>query len=111
MMLRPDDIRVAQIAADLPYRSFRDGSACFLRSMRGRATTPSDNWVYIQEPDVRIGRLQIFNNWSPALVADPATRSRWGWNTSAARAMLALWSMDNDRFVSILPLLSWRKSD
>jgi protoporphyrinogen oxidase len=40
--------------------------------MRGRPT-PSDNWVYIQEPDVRIGRLQIFNNWSPALVADPST--------------------------------------
>jgi protoporphyrinogen oxidase len=31
----------------------------------------SDNWIYIQEPDVQIGRLQIFNNWSPALVADP----------------------------------------
>ena len=34
---------------------------------------PPDNWIYIQEPDVRIGRLQIFNNWSPSLVADPAT--------------------------------------
>ena len=29
-----------------------------------------DNWIYIQEPDVLIGRLQIFNNWSPYLVAD-----------------------------------------
>ncbi len=26
-----------------------------------------DNWIYIQEPDVKIGRLQIFNNWSPYL--------------------------------------------
>jgi len=32
-----------------------------------------DNWIYIQEPDVLVGRLQIFNNWSPALVADPKT--------------------------------------
>jgi hypothetical protein len=24
-----------------------------------------DNWIYIQEPDVLAGRLQIFNNWSP----------------------------------------------
>src|SRR4030081_2403550 len=31
-----------------------------------------DNWIYIQEPDVALGRLQIFNNWSPYLVADPA---------------------------------------
>jgi len=26
-----------------------------------------DTWIYIQEPDVLIGRLQIFNNWSPYL--------------------------------------------
>jgi protoporphyrinogen oxidase len=30
----------------------------------------SDNWIYIQEPDVMVGRMQIFNNWSPWLVAD-----------------------------------------
>jgi protoporphyrinogen oxidase len=30
-----------------------------------------DNWIYIQEPDVIVGRLQIFNNWSPWLVANP----------------------------------------
>ncbi|GGG65328.1 NAD(P)/FAD-dependent oxidoreductase [Edaphobacter dinghuensis] len=30
-----------------------------------------DTWIYIQEPDVLLGRLQIFNNWSPHLVADP----------------------------------------
>src|SRR6266481_7524023 len=30
----------------------------------------SDNWIYIQEPDVLVGRLQVFNNWSPYLVND-----------------------------------------
>jgi len=30
-----------------------------------------DNWIYIQERDVKAGRLQIFNNWSPYMVADP----------------------------------------
>jgi protoporphyrinogen oxidase len=34
---------------------------------------PPDNWIYIQERDVRIGRLQVFNNWSPDLVAVPGT--------------------------------------
>lgn len=29
-----------------------------------------DNWIYIQEHDVKLGRLQIFNNWSPYLVKD-----------------------------------------
>ena len=31
-----------------------------------------DTWIYIQEPDVLVGRLQIFNNWSPHLVSDPS---------------------------------------
>jgi len=30
-----------------------------------------DTWIYVQEPDVILGRLQIFNNWSPYLVSDP----------------------------------------
>ena len=33
----------------------------------------TDNWIYIQEPNVIAGRLQIFNNWSSYLVADPGT--------------------------------------
>ena len=32
-----------------------------------------DNWIYIQEPGVKVGRLQIFNNWSPYMVRDPDT--------------------------------------
>ncbi len=30
-----------------------------------------DTWIYIQEPDVLLGRLQIFNNWSPHMVSNP----------------------------------------
>lgn len=32
-----------------------------------------DNWIYIQEREVKLGRLQIFNNWSPYMVRDPNT--------------------------------------
>jgi protoporphyrinogen oxidase len=32
-----------------------------------------DNWVYVQESDVRLGRIQVFNNWSPYLVRDENT--------------------------------------
>ena len=39
-----------------------------------------DNWIYIQEPDVKLGRLQIFNNWSPYMVAD-RSKCGSGWNT------------------------------
>jgi protoporphyrinogen oxidase len=94
-MLRPDDTHIAQIAADLPYRSFMT-VGLLLRSMRGRAT-PADNWIYIQEPDVRIGRLQIFNNWSPALVADPSTV--WLGLEYFCDQGDDLWAMENEQFL------------
>lgn len=31
-----------------------------------------DNWIYIQENYVKVGRIQVFNNWSPYLVSDPS---------------------------------------
>jgi protoporphyrinogen oxidase len=58
---------------------------------------PPDNWIYIQEPDVKIGRLQVFNNWSPALVADPQTI--WLGLEYFCEEGDALWCMDNAGFV------------
>jgi protoporphyrinogen oxidase len=34
---------------------------------------PPDQWIYIQDRRLRIGRIQIFNHWSPCLVQDPNT--------------------------------------
>ncbi len=34
--------------------------------------TIQDCWIYVQESDVLVGRIQIFNNWSPYLVQDPS---------------------------------------
>ncbi|HEY2805656.1 MAG TPA: NAD(P)/FAD-dependent oxidoreductase [Gemmatimonadales bacterium] len=36
-----------------------------------RANLFPDNWIYIHTPGVKVGRIQNFNNWSKALVADP----------------------------------------
>lgn len=80
-LLKPADEQVVQIAEGLPYRDFVT-VGLLLRKMtlpRNRQTRtspngmPPDNWIYIQEPDVKIGRLQVFNNWSPSMVADPDT--------------------------------------
>lgn len=72
----PTSIR--NIAEGLIYRDFMTvGLLC--RDLIIKDDTPngkklvSDNWIYIQEPDVTVGRLQIFNNWSPSLVKDPST--------------------------------------
>lgn len=75
----PPPAEVRRVASELPYRDFITVGLLLTRmtsrrwSATGReAAFPPDNWIYIQEPDVRAGRLQIFNNWSPAMVADPA---------------------------------------
>ena len=65
---------VREVAAGLMYRDF---ITVGLLLDRLRVTEPDgsplqDTWIYVQEPDVLIGRLQIFNNWSPHMVADPA---------------------------------------
>ena len=78
--LKPADLHVVRVAAGLPYRDFMT-AGLLLRKMTlphdrrpySENGMPPDNWIYIQEPDVRIGRLQVFNNWSPSMVADPAT--------------------------------------
>ena len=30
-----------------------------------------DNWIYIHEPGVQVGRVQNFKSWSPELLGDP----------------------------------------
>jgi len=65
---------VREVAEGLVYRDFITVGLLVERlGIRERdGTAVRDNWIYIQEPDVRVGRLQIFNNWSPWLVRDPS---------------------------------------
>jgi len=77
-MLVPEHEQVMHVAQNLPYRDFVTAGLLLhrMRSGAGQGDVvgngmPPDNWIYIQEPDVKIGRLQVFNNWSPALVANP----------------------------------------
>ena len=64
---------VAEVAEGLMYRDFITvGLLASKLAVTERDGSPlKDNWIYIQEPDVLVGRLQIFNNWSPWLVASP----------------------------------------
>ena len=59
---------------------------------------PADNWIYVQEEDVRLGRIQIFNNWSPYLVRDPATI--WLGLEYFCQAGDELWNMGDPAFLS-----------
>lgn len=74
----PDNIR--EIANGLQYRDFITVGV-LLKKMPPPNQNISDpwqrilpdTWIYIQEKDVKVGRLQIFNNWSPYMVKDPET--------------------------------------
>ena len=73
----PAPSQVRDVAARLPYRDFIVVGLIVRRAVPGASAggldLPPDNWIYIQEPDVRLGRLQVMNNWSPDLVPDPST--------------------------------------
>jgi protoporphyrinogen oxidase len=66
---------VAEIAQGLLYRDFITVGLLLtelkVKDEKQANKLIKDNWIYIQEREVRIGRLQIFNNWSPYMVKDP----------------------------------------
>lgn len=71
---------VREIAAGLQYRDFMTVGLLLKKLIIKNETDIKtvnglvpDNWIYIQEREVKLGRLQIFNNWSPYLVSDPDT--------------------------------------
>jgi len=71
-----------RVAKGLMYRDFLT-VGLLLKKLKIKNKTPiktinnrvPDTWIYIQERDVKMGRLQIFNNWSPYLVKD--LRNMW----------------------------------
>lgn len=92
---------VSEVARGLIYRDFITVGV-LARKLKIRNTTSiptrrdlvPDNWLYIQEPDVRVGRLQIFNNWSPYMVSDQDTA--WLGMEYFCNEGDDLWSMPDD---------------
>lgn len=69
---------ISRIASGLPYRDFITVGLLVerlnLQNKTDKKTLGNivpDCWIYVQEPDVKMGRIQIFNNWSPYMVRDP----------------------------------------
>jgi protoporphyrinogen oxidase len=65
---------VIEVAAGLQYRDFLT-VGLLLRKLhvqekgKAPATRVADNWIYVQDGGVHVGRIQVFNNWSPYMVA------------------------------------------
>ena len=72
----PDTIQ--RVASGLPYRDFVTvGLLVNKLNLENKTAIPTlgnvvpDCWIYVQDTGVKLGRIQIFNNWSPYLVKDP----------------------------------------
>ncbi len=98
---------VARIADGLPYRDFMTVGLLVRRlALRNETSLPTlgdivpDCWIYIQEPGVQIGRLQIFNNWSPYLTADPA-QTVWMGLEYFCHEGDAMWNMEDADFIEM----------
>src|SRR5579862_1899889 len=69
----PTPPEVSEVSQGLMYRDFITVGLLLnrLKIREQGERMLKDNWIYIQEPDVLVGRMQIFNNWSPYMVDDP----------------------------------------
>ena len=78
MMTPHPPARVVEVAEGLHYRDFLTvGLLLNQLHVQEKGKEPQkdvpDNWIYIQEGGVRVGRIQVFNNWSPYMVKDRKT--------------------------------------
>lgn len=96
--------KVKQTARGLEYRDFITVGLLLKRlrvSDAGREKADNgrlpDNWIYIQERDVKVGRVQVFNNWSPFMVANP--EHIWIGLEYFCNEGDELWSMENENLI------------
>lgn len=98
---------VSQVAAALPYRDFITVGLLVNKmkiknetKLKTYAERVPDTWIYIQERDVKIGRLQVFNNWSPYLVKD-YEHTMWIGLEYFCTEGDALWNMSSKDFIEM----------
>lgn len=98
----PEEIK--EIAKGLPYRDFITAGILLDKLALENKTDIKtigdivpDCWIYVQEPDVKMCRIQIFNNWSPYLVEKPE-ENVWIGLEYVCQEADNLWSMTENEF-------------
>jgi protoporphyrinogen oxidase len=91
---------VQRIAAGLQYRDFINVGV-LLKQLSAPAKNGEyqkielkDNWIYIQERDVKVGRLMIYNNWGGGMIHDRNTT--WIGMEYFCNKTDAFWAEDDD---------------
>ncbi|MBR1419122.1 MAG: NAD(P)/FAD-dependent oxidoreductase [Synergistaceae bacterium] len=95
---------ILKIAQGLPYRDYMT-LGVLLKSLSLKNETKiktinnitPDNWIYVHDRSVKMGRIQVFNNWSPYLVKD-INNTVWIGLEYFCNEGDALWSMSDEEF-------------
>ena len=99
----PADVR--RVAAGLPYRDYitvgvlvdklKLENKTKIKTLTGNVP---DCWIYVQEREVKLGRLQLFNNWSPYMVKDPE-HTMWLGLEYFCNEGDEMWNMSDEDFI------------
>ena len=98
--------RVYSLATALPYRDFMTVGLLVdklqVKNETDKKTLGNivpDCWIYVQDRDVRLGRIQIFNNWSPYMTADPENKVWLGLEYFCAEGD-EFWTASDEKFIA-----------
>ncbi len=98
---------ISAIAAGLPYRDYLTLGVLVPRlalqnktKMKTVGNIVPDCWIYVQDRRVKLGRVQIYNNWSPYLVKD-VENTVWVGLEYFAQEGDALWTMSPEEFTRL----------
>ncbi|MBQ9457538.1 MAG: NAD(P)/FAD-dependent oxidoreductase [Bacilli bacterium] len=98
-----------EVATALPYRDFMTVGLLCKKLLIDNGKKPKyptvsnilpDTWIYVQEGHVKLGRLQIFNNWSPYMVAD-LEHTVWIGLEYFANEGDADWNLSDEEFIAL----------
>ena len=90
----PAPEEVQRAAHRLRYRDF-----LIVSLVTHRKDVVPDNWIYVHDPSVKVGRIQNFKNWSPAMVPDP-NKTCLGMEYFVFEND-ALWSSPDDKLIEL----------
>lgn len=100
----PEDIK--RIATGLPFRDFITvGLLVDKLNLKNKTSIKTlgnivpDCWIYVQEPNVKMCRIQIFNNWSPYLVENVENKVWIGLEYTCQEGD-ELWNMTDEQFIN-----------
>lgn len=101
------DSIITEIANGLPYRDFVTvGLLVDHLSLKNETKIPTlgnivpDCWIYVQDDSVKMGRIQIFNNWSPYMLKNPES-SVWIGTEYFCQENDAFWNMSEEKCIEL----------